>query len=87
MTTQEINTKVEALKAKGCKLSDSAIIAIIMKGEKNSAKNMSRKAKGFERRLEEETNPSVGYLTVDGVTYNNMSDYNHACGARIMRNK
>jgi hypothetical protein len=87
MTTQEINTKVEALKAKGCKLSDSAIIAIIMKGEKNSSKNISRKAKGFERRLEEENNPSLGNLIVDGITYNNMSDYNHACGARIMRNK
>jgi len=86
MTNQEINAKVERLKSQGCKLSDDAIIAMIMKSEKNAAKNMKAKAKGFIRRAEEVANPSKGNLIVDGVVYDNMSDYNRACGARMMRN-
>lgn len=44
MTTQEINEKVQSMKAKGCKLSDAAITAIFMKSEKNSVKNLKRSA-------------------------------------------
>lgn|GEM_PF-6800639 len=87
MTNQEINNKVEDIKAKGCKLSDKAIIAIIMKGQKNSAKNIKRIAKGFDKRAEALANPSKGNLIVDGVVYDNLSDYNHACSVRIMRNR
>ena len=82
MTTQEINDKVEAMKAKGCKLSDDKIRAIVSKTNNNSKLN-----KGFERRAAEEANPTTEKLSVDGVICEDISEYNRLCGMRIMRNK
>ena len=84
MTTQELNEQVIATIARGCKLSVSQIEAILLKEEASRAKNMKRKLKGFARRAEWEANPSDGNLVLDGVVYDNLSEYNRARGRKLM---
>lgn len=50
MTQEQITEKVAEYKAKGCKLSDEKIVEIILKAEKNAAKNLEKAAKGFANR-------------------------------------
>ena len=84
MTTQELNKEVNAAILRGCKLPVAQIEAILLKSEANKAKNMKRKMKGFARRAEWEANPSDGNLVLDGVVYDNLSEYNRACGRKLM---
>lgn len=84
MTTQELNEKVNATIARGCKLPVAQIEAILLKEEATKVKRMKRSAKGFARRAEWEANPSDGNLVLDGVVYDNMSEYNRAKGRKLM---
>jgi hypothetical protein len=84
MTTQELNEQVNATIARGCKLSVAQIEAILLKEEATKAKRMKRSAKGFARRAEWAANPSDGNLVLDGVVYDNMSEYNRAKGRKLM---
>lgn len=63
MTQEQIGSKVAEYKVKGCKLADEKIIEIILKAEKNAAKNLKKAAKGFANRaatshIEASENPS-----------------------------
>jgi hypothetical protein len=84
MTTQELNKEVNAAILRGCKLPVAQIEAILLKSEAKKAKNMKRIMKGFARRAEWEANPSDGNLILDGVVYDNLSEYNRACGRKLM---
>lgn len=74
MTQEQLQQKVSESKAKGCKLPDDKIIAIILKAEKNAAKNNKKALEGFERR-EATKDAQAGNLWGAGQEFSTQAEY------------